>query len=79
MNETEKPWTDQEADRLCVMWAAGLTGSQIGKELKRSPHSVIKKARRLKLPGRPSPIRTGKPKEARRLTGSTLPPLASLS
>lgn len=68
--------------RLRELWADGtLSMSQIGKRLGVSKDSANKKAHRLGLASRESPIKpSGKPAPAKRLRGSsTLPPLASLS
>lgn len=55
-------WTDEAVAKLRTLWADGKSGSAIGAELKTTKHSVIKKARRLGLIGRPSPLKPGTPK-----------------
>jgi GcrA cell cycle regulator len=53
-------WTAEACERLEVLWTEGLTASEIARRLHTTRNSVIAKARRLGLPGRPSPIiRTG--------------------
>ena len=56
-------WTEDRIARLTEMWRAGLRARLIGAALGVSKNSVVGKAHRLRLLGRPSPIvRTGKGK-----------------
>jgi GcrA cell cycle regulator len=60
-------WTDERIDRLKKMWAQGATASQIADELGGvSRNAVIGKAHRLGLEQRPSPVKPGEEKEARK-------------
>ena len=52
-------WTQERIEELTRLWEAGQSASQIGRVLGMSKNAVIGKAHRLKLPARPSPIRTG--------------------
>lgn len=49
-------WTDEAVATLRKLWADGLTGSVIAKELGVTRNSVIGKVHRLELENRPSPI-----------------------
>ncbi len=60
MNPDQREWTEREIQILREEWALGLSASTIGRRLGRSTNSVIGKVHRLDLPGRPSPIRSGK-------------------
>ena len=53
-------WTDDKIDKLQKLWGKGLTASQIAEKLGDgiTRNAVIGKAHRLKLPSRPSPVRT---------------------
>lgn len=80
----DSPWLDPTMiPRLRAMWAEGIPLSEIGRRLGISKNAVNAKAHRIDLPTRPSPIVRkpgGKPSpRPRRVTGSTLPPLASLT
>ncbi len=60
-------WTDERIERLKTMWAKGATASQIADELGGvSRNAVIGKAHRLGLEQRPSPVKAGEEKEAKR-------------
>jgi GcrA cell cycle regulator len=60
-------WTDERIERLKKMWHDGATASQIADELGGvSRNAVIGKAHRLGLEQRPSPVRTGEEKEAKK-------------
>jgi len=60
-------WTDERIDRLKKMWADGATASQIADELGGvSRNAVIGKAHRLGLEQRPSPVKPGEEKEAKK-------------
>ena len=76
-------WTDEKIAELRVLWAEGLSTAEIGRRINVSKNAVVGKAHRLDLPARPSPIRrdgprlTSRPPAPRRITGPTLPPLAT--
>src|ERR687889_672358 len=60
-------WTEEGIDRLKSMWAEGATASQIADELGGvSRNAVIGKAHRLGLEQRPSPVKPGEEKEAKK-------------
>jgi GcrA cell cycle regulator len=60
-------WTEERIERLKKMWHDGATASQIADELGGvSRNAVIGKAHRLGLEQRPSPVRPGEEKEARK-------------
>jgi GcrA cell cycle regulator len=60
-------WTDERIDRLKAMWAKGATASQIADDLGGvSRNAVIGKAHRLGLEQRPSPVKPGEEKEAKK-------------
>src|SRR3954453_1530772 len=60
-------WTDERIERLKKMWHDGATASQIADELGGvSRHAVIGKAHRLGLEQRPSPVKPGEEKEAKK-------------
>jgi GcrA cell cycle regulator len=70
-------WTDERIERLKKMWHDGATASQIADELggvSRNP--VIGKAHRLGLEQRPSPVKPGEEKEAKK-AASVAPPVAA--
>jgi len=78
-------WTDDTIARLRDLWADGLSTAEIGRRLGVSKNAVVGKAHRLSLPARPSPIRRDESGAAaarrrvpRRVSGPTLPPLASV-
>lgn len=50
-------WDDQAIARLCSLWGDGHSTAEIGRRLNVSKNSVVSKAHRLNLPGRPSPIK----------------------
>lgn len=50
-------WTDEQVEELKRLWDQGLTTGEIGKALGVSKNSVVGKAHRLELNGRPSPIK----------------------
>ena len=58
-------WTDERVEELTRLWDTGRSASEIGKILGVSKNSVVGKAHRLKLKGRPSPIKQGGPKKTR--------------
>ena len=60
-------WTDERIERLKTMWAKGATASQIADELGGvSRNAVIGKAHRLGLEQRPSPVKPGEEKDAKK-------------
>jgi GcrA cell cycle regulator len=60
-------WTEERIDRLKKMWADGATASQIADELGGvSRNAVIGKAHRLGLEQRPSPVKPGDEKDAKK-------------
>ena len=60
-------WTDERIERLKKMWTDGATASQIADELGGvSRNAVIGKAHRLGLEQRPSPVKPGEEKEAKK-------------
>ena len=76
-------WNEETIARLRALWAEGLSTAEIGRRMAISKNAVVGKAHRLNLPARPSPIRregataAPRPVMPRRVTGSTLPPLAA--
>jgi len=65
-------WTDERIERLKKMWAQGATASQIADELGGvSRNAVIGKAHRLGLEQRPSPVKPGEEKEAKKAAAPT--------
>ena len=76
-------WTEETIERLRALWAEGLSTAEIGRRMGISKNAVVGKAHRLNLPARPSPIRRDasgaapRPPAPRRITGPTLPPLAT--
>ena len=73
-------WTTEAVMQLRAFWTEGHATAEIGRRLGVSKNAVIGKARRLGLPGRPSPIRgktTGKTPRKQALPpalGPNLPP-----
>ncbi|MDD2877437.1 MAG: GcrA family cell cycle regulator [Acidiphilium sp.] len=77
-------WTDDIIIRLRSLWDEGLSTAEIGRRLSISKNAVVGKAHRLDLPARPSPIRrdpaaigTLRDVAPRRVSGPTLPSLAT--
>ena len=76
-------WTDETIARLRQFWAEGHSTAEIGRRMGISKNSVVGKAHRLNLEGRPSPIRreggAASPDEPapRRVSGPTLQPLVA--
>ena len=67
-------WTEERIERLKKMWADGATASQIADELGGvSRNAVIGKAHRLGLEQRPSPVKPGEEKEARKAAPAPAP------
>jgi hypothetical protein len=50
-------WTEEQIATLRGHWDAGLSAQQIARRLGMTKGAVIGKARRLRVPARPSPIR----------------------
>lgn len=50
-------WTADKIALLKVLWPSGLTTAEMGRRLRVSKSAVVGKAHRLRLPGKPSPIR----------------------
>jgi GcrA cell cycle regulator len=68
-------WTEERIERLKKMWHDGATASQIADELGGvSRNAVIGKAHRLGLEQRPSPVRPGEEKEARKAAPTAAAP-----
>ena len=76
-------WNAETIERLRGLWAEGYSTAEIGRRMGISKNAVVGKAHRLSLPSRPSPIRrepggrASRPPQPRRVTGPTLPPLAT--
>ena len=67
-------WTDERIERLKKMWHDGATASQIADELGGvSRNAVIGKAHRLGLEQRPSPVKPGEEKEAKKAGAAAAP------
>src|SRR5690349_22111195 len=65
-------WTEERIERLKKMWHDGATASQIADELGGvSRNAVIGKAHRLGLEQRPSPVKPGEEKEAKKAAAPT--------
>jgi GcrA cell cycle regulator len=68
-------WTEERIERLKKMWHDGATASQIADELGGvSRNAVIGKAHRLGLEQRPSPVKPGEEKEAKKPAPAAAPP-----
>jgi len=68
-------WTEERIERLKKMWHDGATASQIADELGGvSRNAVIGKAHRLGLEQRPSPVKPGEEKEAKKPAGIAAAP-----
>jgi len=71
-------WTEERIERLKKMWHDGATASQIADELGGvSRNAVIGKAHRLGLEQRPSPVRPGEEKEAKKAAPAPAPKAAA--
>src|SRR5690349_15254165 len=71
-------WTDERIERLKKMWHDGATASQIADELGGvSRNAVIGKAHRLGLEQRPSPVKAGEEKEAKKAAPAAAAPKAA--
>ena len=75
-------WNEDSIGRLRALWAEGHSTAEIGRRMGVSKNAVVGKAHRLNLSSRPSPIRrdgvSQQPRPVRRVTGPTLPPLATV-
>jgi GcrA cell cycle regulator len=73
-------WTDAAIERLRELWAEGLPTLAIGRAMGISKNAVVGRARRLRLPPRPSPIKGAsvRPPKPPRAPRDTLPPLPSI-
>src|SRR5207237_5294480 len=70
-------WTEERIERLKKMWHDGATASQIADELGGvSRNAVIGKAHRLGLEQRPSPVKPGEEKEAKKTKADPPAPAA---
>ena len=70
-------WTEERIERLKKMWHDGATASQIADELGGvSRNAVIGKAHRLGLEQRPSPVKPGDEKEAKKPAPAAAAPKA---
>jgi len=68
-------WTEERIEHLKKMWADGATASQIADELGGvSRNAVIGKAHRLGLEQRPSPVKPGEEKEAKKAAPAAAAP-----
>ena len=71
-------WTEERIERLKKMWHDGATASQIADELGGvSRNAVIGKAHRLGLEQRPSPVKPGEEKEAKKAAPTPAAPKAA--
>src|SRR3954468_5622444 len=71
-------WTEERIERLKKMWHDGATASQIADELGGvSRNAVIGKAHRLGLEQRPSPVKAGEEKEAKKAAPAAPAPKAA--
>jgi GcrA cell cycle regulator len=71
-------WTEERIERLKKMWHDGATASQIADELGGvSRNAVIGKAHRLGLEQRPSPVKPGDEKEAKKPAPAAAAPKAA--
>ena len=68
-------WTEERIERLKKMWHDGATASQIADELGGvSRNAVIGKAHRLGLEQRPSPVKPGEEKDAKKAAPAAAAP-----
>jgi len=71
-------WTEERIERLKKMWHDGATASQIADELGGvSRNAVIGKAHRLGLEQRPSPVKPGEEKDAKKAGPAAAAPKAA--
>lgn len=58
-------WTDDDRRRLEELWATGLSGEKIARQIGRTKNSVLGQAHRMRLPGRtPAVVRKTEPLDA---------------
>ncbi len=57
LKEMKMAWTDEMIETLKKLWDQGVSTGEIGKRLGVTKNSVVGKVHRLKLVGRPSPIK----------------------
>ena len=75
-------WSEEKINQLRLLWSEGHSTAEIGRQMKVTKHAAAKKAKRLGLPGRPSPIHKANPDRSRlpsRAPKNTLPVLPSLT
>jgi GcrA cell cycle regulator len=73
-------WTEERIERLKKLWHDGATASQIADELGGvSRNAVIGKAHRLGLEQRPSPVKAGEEKEAKKAAPAAAPALKAVA
>ena len=53
-------WTNEIIAQLTQLWMEGHSTAEIGRRLGFSKNAIVGKARRVGLPGRPSPVKGGK-------------------
>jgi GcrA cell cycle regulator len=71
-------WTEERIERLKKLWHDGATASQIADELGGvSRNAVIGKAHRLGLEQRPSPVKPGEEKDAKKVAPAAAAPKAA--
>ncbi len=58
-SDLEPAWTAERAQVLADLWLLGVSSTAIGNRLGVTKNAVVGKAKRMGLPGRPSPIRHG--------------------
>src|SRR3954452_17704602 len=76
--EFKMSWTEERIERLKKMWHDGATASQIADELGGvSRNAVIGKAHRLGLEQRPSPVKAGEEKDAKKPAPAAAAPRAA--
>lgn len=59
MREPGEEFSETQIEQLRELWAEGHSAAEIGRRMNRSKNSIVGKAHRLKLPGRPSPLNNG--------------------
>ncbi len=63
---SDAQWSDEDSQRLTVLWAGDKSAAQIGQELKRTKSGILRRVHRMGLPPRPSPIiRDGRGRQPR--------------
>ena len=64
----EDAWSAADTEQLKALWSAGISATEIGRQMNRSKNGVVGKVHRLKLESRPSPIKQGgrAPRKSRR-------------